>query len=395
MQSKRSKHTYTPLESSSVSLFHSSFHSDPSIVSISPGRVNLLGEHTDYQQGYCLPVAVDLFTVCCLTPIPGTRTCTLVSLQSNPPGARCVFEIGEKPHEEWGTFVAGVVAQYANEFEELCGFNASFASDVPLGGGLSSSAALDVAVATALECALDKEKNWDPVQRALRCVQADHDFPGVPCGIMDQTVSSCGKTDHACLIDCRSNQVTLVPFHDESLCLVVCNTNIKHSHATGEYPARVRECKQAAKELGVPFLRDVLDPKRAEEITLSEVVRKRARHVISENERVRVGVEALRACDWTLFGKIMNECHASLKADFQVSCDELDFLAESAQILPGVFGARMTGGGFGGCVVALVTKKESDNLVKTFEKIYFGKFAIKCTSYIFDRPVDGARIIES
>jgi galactokinase len=210
---------------------------------------------------------------------------------------------------------------------------------------------------------------------------------------MDQFASSCCKAGHAILIDCRSSKGKLVSFQDPNVCLVVANTNIKHSHSGGEYGARVRECKEASAELDVKMLRDVLDVKIVESIK-NETVRKRARHVVSENERALKAAEAAERQDWTAFGGLMNQSHDSLKLDFEVSCQELDFLVETAQSIPGVFGSRMTGGGFGGCTVSLVKVESADVLIEALEKAYSAKFSpLKCTTYKLT-PEDGATVLE-
>jgi len=210
---------------------------------------------------------------------------------------------------------------------------------------------------------------------------------------MDQFASSCCKEGYALLIDCRSNKGKLVSFQDPTVSLVVTNTNIKHSHSGGEYGARVKECKEAAAELGVRFLRDCTDVLKTETLK-NEVVRKRAKHVVSENARTLKAAEAAEKCDWELFGQLMNESHESLRADFEVSCPELDFLSSVARSYPGVYGSRMTGGGFGGCIVSLVKQEIAKDLVKLLDERYAQQFnGLKCTSYEFLKPENGAVMV--
>jgi galactokinase len=209
---------------------------------------------------------------------------------------------------------------------------------------------------------------------------------------MDQFASSCCKEGKALLIDCKTSTGKLYSFDDEAVCLVVTNTNIKHSHSGGEYGARVRECKEASKILGVAVLRDETDASKAGAIQ-DETLRRRARHVISEDNRTLEAAKAAEAKDWTAFGKLMNESHASLRDDFEVSCKELDFLVAHAQKLPGVFGSRMTGGGFGGCTVTLVARDHAASLIELLKEDYKKEFGIECTSYVFKKPDSGARIL--
>jgi len=210
---------------------------------------------------------------------------------------------------------------------------------------------------------------------------------------MDQFASSCCKKDHALLIDCRSQTGKLFSFQDPSVCLVVTNTNIKHSHSGGEYGARVKEWKAASAALNVPFLRDITEVKLTETIP-DPTVRKRARHVVSENTRTLDAAKAAESQDWKRFGILMNESHESLRKDFEVSCAELDFLSAEARGFEGVYGSRMTGGGFGGCIVSLVKRENAESLVDHLDRRYREKFpSLTCTSYTFLSPASGASVL--
>jgi galactokinase len=368
------------------------FRTHPSVATFAPGRVNLVGEHTDYSEGFVLPVAIPLGVVCVAALSPSTdRIVRAFSLQRAEDGV-VQFEIGEKSASPWGVFLSGVAALHPGALKY--GVQVVLSSDVPLGGGLSSSAALDVAFAMALEALDDAQKRWDAVERALRCVEADHQFPGVPCGIMDQYISSCAVPRTALLIDCRDKSSVRVPFDDESLAVVVANTNVAHSHASGEYKSLVRHCREASALLHVPFLRDVSDVARVEKEILDDAVRKRARHVVTECARTLQAKDAALARDWHAFGKIMNQSHASLRDDFQVSCPELDTLVDIAQRHAGVKGARMTGGGFGGCIVALVEREHAAGLVRALLEGYPRKCPGKqATCHVFEGASGGARLL--
>jgi len=257
----------------------------PSVATFAPGRVNLVGEHTDYSEGFVFPVAIQLGTVCVACKLPNKNNSKSIiraySMQK-PSDGIIEFAVGDKSTSPWGIFLAGVAAQHPGGLS-FC-VNVVFCSDVPLGGGLSSSASLDVAFAMALE-QLDKPgHHWDGVARALRCVEGDHTYPGVPCGIMDQFISSNAVAKSALLIDCRTSTFEVVPFDDPALAIIVANTNKVHSHATGEYKTLVRHCQEASKFLNVPFLRDVKDLSVVETIP-DPMVKRRARHVVTEIAR--------------------------------------------------------------------------------------------------------------
>ena len=260
------------------------------------------------------------------------------------------------PKGTWSNYPVGVIAGFLARGAKLGGFDALIHSTVPLGGGLSSSAALEVATATLLE-AITGQK-LDPVDKALLCQKAEHDYAGMPCGIMDQFISVMGKQDHLLLLDCRSRKPELVPMTDPSMALLIINTNVKHELTGGEYAKRRAQCEQAAKALGVASLRDadaeMLERARGK---MDEVVYRRARHVIGEIERTLHAAEGVRASNWPTVGQLMYASHNSLRDDYEVSCPELDAVVDIAlDIGPkgGVSGCRMTGGGFGGCAVALV-----------------------------------------
>jgi galactokinase len=276
------------------------------------------------------------------------------------------------------------------------GFDAIIHSTVPLGSGLSSSAALEVATATLLEAIAGK--SLPPVEKALLCQQAEHQFAGVPCGIMDQFISVMGRKDNLLLLDCRSRQTELVPMNDPSVALLVTNTNVKHELGTGEYAKRRAQCEAAAKIMGVSSLREgtaaALEKSKCK---MEEVVYRRARHVIGEIARTTEAANAIRQSRWPEAGRLMYASHDSLRDDYEVSCAELDAVVEIARgIGPagGVHGCRMTGGGFGGCTVALVNTDAVDVIVGKIGADYRKKFEIEATMFV-SRPAAGATVLKT
>ena len=276
------------------------------------------------------------------------------------------------------------------------GFDLAIVSNVPLGGGLSSSASLEVAVSLFLEQIL--RKPLAPDFRALLCQSAEHTFAHMPCGVMDQFTSSCGVRGHLLLLDCRSNHFELVPLSDPSISVVVCNSNKKHQLSGSEYPDRVRQCREALAVLQQHFpevkaLRDAsLDQVESVRSQLSETAYRRAVHIVSECKRCLDCSEALRARDFEAVGRLLLESHASLRDNFEVSTRELDLLVEIAMEQEGVFGARLTGGGFGGCVVCLVAREEAENVMKALAREYWSRSGEKCDVFV-TRPSQGARVV--
>ena len=325
-----------------------------------PGRVNLIGEHTDYNDGFVLPAAIQLQTTVGIAPRMDRR----LILYSNNYSERVEFNVDALPavrQRHWSDYVIGVATELSKKGIRLPGASLLIDGDVPEGAGLSSSASLEVAVCGAfLELAREQIAG---AEMALLCQRAENDFVGARCGIMDQFVSVHGQKDHALLLDCRSLEYRIQPI-PEDMRLVICNTMVRHSVAGGEYNQRRRECEMAAEFFsgvvpGAKALRDIsleVFEKHASE--LPELVRKRCRHVITENARVIEAGEALARSDLRRFGALMRESHASLRDDFQVSCAELDIMVELAGQVEGVCGARMTGGGFGGCTINLVTSEK-------------------------------------
>lgn len=321
-----------------------------------PGRVNLIGEHTDYNDGFVMPAAIDLYTWVAAS----ARNDRIVQVQSNQFAETVDLSLDAlagPPRKHWSDFIRGVAATIEAAGHGLRGANLVIDGHVPIGAGLSSSASLEVSAALALLWAASLE--LPPLEVVNICQRAEHEYAGTRCGIMDQFIATFGRSGHALMLDCRSLEHKLLPIPND-VRLVMCNSMVKHELAAGEYNRRRADCESGVRTLGqhlpnVLALRDVtladLDRYRNE---LPELVYRRCRHVIRENQRVLAASDALQRGDQMRFGKLMYESHASLRDDYEVSCRELDLLVELASTCEGVYGARMTGGGFGGCTVNLV-----------------------------------------
>ena len=335
------------------------FGAEPTAVVRAPGRVNLIGEHTDYNDGYVLPVAIDRSILVAASP----RDDRQVIIHTLDFGESVTFSLDDIEHDQaqaWSNYQRGVAYFLEEQGFKLPGLNAVIVGDVPIGSGLSSSAAIEVSMAYTWQVLAGFELSR--VQLALLCQRAENEFVGINCGIMDQFVSALGQRDHALLIDCRSLYHQPVPL-PTGAAIIVADTMKRRGLVDSEYNARRRECEEGVRILQrylpqVQALRDVSTDQFVEyEGQLPENVRKRCRHIIYENERVLRSVAALQAGALAAFGQLMNESHASLRDDYEVSCAELDIMAEAAWKVGGVYGSRMTGAGFGGCTVSLVTEE--------------------------------------
>ncbi len=364
-----------------------------------PGRVNLIGEHTDYNGGFVLPMAIERYVVIAADRHIDANSNSSASVYSANKDESATIQIsGElKPGPaKWSSYVQGVVAGFAGRSGAIPPFEAAIRSSVPLGGGLSSSAALEVAAATLLE-ALTGQR-LQPTEKALLCQEAEHKYAGVPCGIMDQFSSAMCTADHLMLLDCRSQQFELVPFTDPGITVLITNSNVKHELTGGEYAQRRAQCEAAAKSLGVETLRDATEEQlERHRSQLSDVEYRRARHVIAEIERTVHAADAIRAGRWSEVGRLMYASHDSLRDDYEVSCEELDLLVDIARGIGergGVVGSRMTGGGFGGCTVSLV---KTESAVAVSDKIrdeYHKQSSIEPTLFT-SRPGPGAHVLKS
>lgn len=335
-------------------VFKSRFGGEPQLFR-APGRVNLIGEHTDYNDGFVLPAALDLATYVAIAP----RSDRLIHVHSLNLDSDLSFDLDavQQPARNWGDYVRGVAVELSNSGYRLTGADVAVLSTVPMGSGLSASAALEVAFGYALLSVSN-----DPIDRlelAKICQRAENEFVGMRCGIMDQFISCHGVAGAAMLLDCRSLEARAIPV-DPAVRIVVCNTMVHHELASSEFNLRRKDCEEAVRLLaqrlgGVSALRDVTIAQLQEHASaLPALIFRRARHVVTENVRVIEAVAALERKDFVEAGRLMNASHESLRDDYNVSCAELDLMVELSRKTPGVYGARMTGGGFGGCTVSLV-----------------------------------------
>ncbi|HXH66819.1 MAG TPA: galactokinase [Candidatus Limnocylindrales bacterium] len=335
--------------------FKAAYGERPVVVQ-APGRVNLIGEHTDYNEGFVLPAAIGFETQIALARREDRR----LQVTSENYAERVEFDLDEMPASgrgHWSDYVAGVAGMVDAALGGMCGANLIIHGNVPQGAGLSSSASLEVAVCKGL---LEiSAETLDGASVAHLCQRAENEFVGARCGIMDQFVAVHGRRNHALRLDCRTLEFQEVPV-PAGVRLAICNTMVRHSVAAGEYNSRRAECEAGARFFaerlpGVKTLRDVT-PVDFEKLAgeLLEAIRKRCRHVLTENARVTEAAEALKSVNLQLFGRLMNSSHTSLRDDFEVSCKELDLMVHLATQNDGVYGARMTGGGFGGCTINLV-----------------------------------------
>ena len=335
-----------------------------------PGRVNLIGEHTDYNGGFVFPAAIHLETRVTVTPNSHRRL--RASSNSLPQTLDSPID-ALSPAGNWTDYVAGVAVQ----LQITAGADLVFESDIPLGGGLSSSAALTVATALALG-----PGSRSKTEIALLCQRAENEFTGMQCGIMDPLSICLGQAAHALHIDCRDLSVQPIPI-PENARLVIANTMVKHELAASAYNDRRAACESAARRLAVPFLRDVdYSPLQGAELRC-------ARHVLTENQRVLAFQAALLEGDLNAAGAQMYASHRSLKTDFEVSCEELDTMVDIARQLPGVYGARLTGGGFGGCTINLVAAGQVDAVVAQLAQRYHAATGIEPHIFV-TRPAAGA-----
>ena len=345
--------------------FKTRYGTDPRIFR-APGRVNLIGEHTDYNDGFVLPAALDLGAYVAAVP-RADRDVRAASLNFEH---ELTFDLDRplsQAEKTWARYVQGVGLILEREGYRLGGADLLIDSDVPVGAGLSSSAALEISTAFALASLSGHE--IDGMKLARIGQTAEHEFAGVRSGIMDQFAAVYGETDKALFLDCRSLEWSAIPVSKAQF--IICNTKTKHDLAEGEYNKRRAECESAAAFFGLASLRDVtIDEFEKRSANMPETIKRRARHVITENDRVIGAAAALRDGDLEGLGKLINESHESLRDDFDVSSNELDLMVDLARQQKGVLGSRMTGGGFGGCTINLLARDPHPDFVKNVTEAY-------------------------
>src|SRR5579864_3468991 len=338
-------------------------HGTHPLIFRAPGRVNLIGEHTDYNDGFVMPAAIGFYTWVAASQ-RADRNLHIHSDEFSETLTLSLDELAGPPRHHWSDFVRGVAAVLQSSGQHLSGANLMIEGQVPIGAGLSSSASLEVASALALLSAARSEVA--PFELVKICQRAEHEYVGTRCGIMDQFIAVFGRSAHALKLDCRSLDYEVLPI-PPGVRLVICNSLVKHELAAGEYNRRRADCEAGVRILQqylpkVRALRDVgiaeLEKYRQQ---LPDVVSRRCRHVVSENDRVLTAANALSAGDLPRFGQLMYQSHRSLRDDYEVSCRELDLLVEIASECEGVYGSRMTGGGFGGCTVTLIHSEAAES----------------------------------
>ena len=367
---------------------------EPAVRCAAPGRVNLIGEHTDYSGGFVMPAAIDFRTIATIR----SRSDGRILIASENMSEEVWYPANPLPaaaRKHWSDYPMGVAWSLAEEGVRLGGFELLLEGDVPLGAGLSSSASIEVATAFAL---LELAGASLPLATvALACQRAENAFVGARSGIMDQFIACAGQQDHALMLDCRSLEYRLLPI-PAHVRLIICNSMVKHEHAGGQYNARREEVEEGTRILhlhqpSILALRDATIEQLTEcRQQMPANVFRRCRHIITENTRVQLAASALERADLGAFGALMAEAHRSFRDDFEASCNELDTLVEIASSLSGCYGARMTGGGFGGCTVNLVEESRADQFRQEIRTRYRAATGIDADIYLC-RASAGARRI--
>ncbi len=387
-------HSVSSLQSTSVDIrveFERVHGHKPDVVAQAPGRVNLIGEHIDYSEGFVLPFAIKDVTTVAIGK-RADRTLTVASVQRpKDKYVTTLDNLSPLTGEPWSRYVLGVLWAIPHHLE-LTGLDILIDGRVPLGAGLSSSAALECSVATALNHLFDLQINLEDLARLTQ--KAENIYVGVPCGIMDQSISLMGKAGAALLLDCRDLHTEEIPFEiaSENLELLIIDSQAHHSLVDGGYAERRASCERAVGQLGIPSLRDISVAELFEQgQSLDELTFKRAKHAVTEMKRVLDAVTALRNRDFSTLGRLLNESHASLRDDYTVSCVELDLAVDTA-IAEGALGARMVGGGFGGSAIALISA-DSVGRVKSAITSAFAAQNFKAPRFFTSLPSDGAKVI--
>ncbi len=385
----------TDLRERITQIFQQTFNNEPEFVIRAPGRVNLLGEHVDYNDGFVLPAAIDraVWVACSPSAAPHSTVAAVdlderVSFSSETIPTKT--DLNVKPLSHWAKYPAGVAWALNEAGYETPPINAVFTSDVPRGSGLSSSAAVEMGFGCAWQAAAGFEA--DAMTRARLSQRAENQYVGVNCGIMDQFASACGKRDHALYLDCRSLEWQTVPL-PKDVAIVVADTSVPRSLSDSAYNERRSACEEAARLLGAKSLRDVrVEDFHRNKNRLPEMVARRAQHVVEEIQRAEQSVFLLGQDNVKAFGRLMNECHDSLRDLYEVSCPELNVMVNLARELDGCYGARLTGAGFGGCTVNLVAQSEAESFARALADRYARETSKEPKVYIC-RADDGAGVV--
>jgi galactokinase len=370
-------------------------HNSTPLIVRSPGRINLIGEHTDYNEGYVLPAAIDKAAYIAVS----LRNDEEIHLTASDLNETFSINTGDlKPIGDisWPNYILGAAAQFKEKGKLIKGFNAILSSDIPIGAGLSSSAAVECSVVFALNELL--QTKLEKIEMVKMAQRAEHEYAGVKCGIMDQFASMFGKKEHVLRLDCRSLQYEYFPLKMEGLKIVLLDTGVKHSLASSEYNVRREQCEEGVatiqkKYADVESLRDA-DIKMINEcIDASSLIYRRCKFIVEENMRLLHACEALAVSDIETFGKKMYATHEGLSKEYEVSCPELDFLVNAVKDDTGVIGARMMGGGFGGCTINLVRKEAVDDLIQRVTPLYKEAINLELKNYIVS-PENGTSVLQ-
>jgi len=389
----------TNIQNRVAKTFQDEFNRKPNLLVRAPGRVNLLGEHVDYNDGFVLPVAIDRAVWVASSESTSVHsTLAAVDLSErvsiSPESILTKTDIEGQPLPNWAKYPAGVMWALMESGYDIHPIEAVFSSDVPSGAGLSSSAALEMAFLYSF-LAVERSKSHhqsDSMAFAKVALQAERKYVGVNCGIMDQFASACGVRDHALSLDCRSLDWDAVPL-PKDIAIVVADTSVPHSLTDSAYNERRSACEEAARLLGVKSLRDLsVSEFQRNRNQLPHEVAMRAQHVVEEIQRTEQAVHLLKQGNIRAFGRLMNECHKSLRDLYEVSCHELDVMVEIAQSLPGCYGSRLTGAGFGGCTVNLVEQDKAEEFILELGTQYQNKVDLEAKIYIC-RAENGAGVV--
>ena len=369
-------------------LFAKGFGYPPEVVASAPGRVNLIGEHIDYSEGFVLPFAIDAVTKCAIAKRDDEKIRIISAQKKNEVIESNLEAIAAKEGSAWSRYIYGVI--WAMEIET--GLDIYIDGKVPLGAGLSSSAALECSLATALNHLFHLEKTLPELARLTQ--RAENDYVGVPCGIMDQSISLMARAGYGLLLDCQdlSTRHIKIDFASKSLRLLIIDTQAHHALTDGGYAKRRESCEEVVKIFSIPSLRQLsMESLLAHKTKLSDIQFKRARHGVGEMLRVLDAVKALEAEDFEALGQLLNQSHNSLRDDYEVSCPELDLAVDTA-LSSGALGARMVGGGFGGSAIALIKESDAGTISSTIERA-FAKNGFKAPRFFDSLPSDGAKVI--
>ena len=376
-----------PVRKQILAAFEARHGGAPDFLVRAPGRVNLIGEHTDYNDGLVFPMAIDRGLWMAVRRTAGN----VVRLASLDQAARVEFAVGGTRSDElgWGVYPWAVAGLLAQEYEDAAGFDGVIASEIPAGAGLSSSAALGLATARALHALWGKA--WHAKPMSLLCQRAENEGAGVSCGVMDQMIVACGQAGNALLIDCRSLETTPVPV-PEGLVVAVLDTGTRRELESSAFNERREQCAAAAKVLAVSSLREV-DLERLAASSLDGVLLQRARHVVSENARVQAFARALQEGEHAALGALLADSHRSLREDYDVVTPALDAIVEVARDMPGCVGARMTGAGFGGCAVALLERASAAEFARAVESGYARRTQLQGAVHLCE-AADGVGLVD-